>query len=207
MKNKYGNYVIFKILSQADSDDKQLIMQCLIKCLNNVANNKYRNRWITFIEENPLKIPNIPNISLTQPKPSIFKNSSQNPDMNNDSYSRNQNEMNIPEFDPNWEDQRQQTQMQQNQGYSQFYNKNLSLNPNQNPMNNMMQQGTNQQYGFYGGNMQQNQQQLFIQQQFQQQQQTQNNQVNNKQGKKITTNPKWYGNHPHNSRKGFDHFD
>lgn len=65
MKNKYGNYVIFKILSQADNEDKQYIMQCLIKCLNNVTVSKYRNRWITFIEENPLKIPNIPNLQLS----------------------------------------------------------------------------------------------------------------------------------------------
>lgn len=70
MKNKYGNYVILKILGSADLEDRQAIMQSLAKNVNVINATKYKNRWIQFIEENPLKIP-----GTNRPhRPSIFKN-------------------------------------------------------------------------------------------------------------------------------------
>lgn len=71
MKNKYGNFVILKVLATADTEDKGAMMQSLLKNVNAVNVTKYKNRWIQFIEENPMKIPGF-NMSQTV-KPSQFK--------------------------------------------------------------------------------------------------------------------------------------
>lgn len=70
MKNKYGNYVILKILGASDLEDKQAIMQSLSRNVNLINTTKYKNRWLQFIEENPLKIPG----NNRTHRPSIFKN-------------------------------------------------------------------------------------------------------------------------------------
>jgi len=76
MKNKYGNYVILKLLSTSDIEGKQLMMQNIAKHLNLVNVAKYRSRWAQFIDENPMKVPGMTGMQTT--KPSLFKNSSQN---------------------------------------------------------------------------------------------------------------------------------
>ena len=59
MKNKYGNYVILKILSTSETDEKKTLAQSLIRNVNSVNVPKYKSRWIQFLEENPMKIPGI----------------------------------------------------------------------------------------------------------------------------------------------------
>jgi hypothetical protein len=76
MKNKYGNYVILKLLSTSDIEGKQLMMQNIAKNLNLVNVAKYRSRWAQFIDENPMKVPGV--ASNQTVKPSLFKSSSQN---------------------------------------------------------------------------------------------------------------------------------
>ena len=73
MKNKYGNYVLLKMVSTADLEGKQILMQNIIKNLNSVNIAKYRSRWAQLIDENPMKIPGL---NTSQPlRPSQFKNS------------------------------------------------------------------------------------------------------------------------------------
>ena len=74
MKNKYGNYVLLKLLSTLDNEGKQFLIQHISKNLNHVNVAKYRSRWTQFIDDNPLKIPGL-NPSQTV-KPSLFKSQS-----------------------------------------------------------------------------------------------------------------------------------
>jgi hypothetical protein len=82
MKNKYGNFVILKVLATATSEDKVSVMQGLQRNVNAVNVTKYKNRWIQFIEENPMKIPGF-NTSQTV-KPSLFKHSTNSPRQSHD---------------------------------------------------------------------------------------------------------------------------
>lgn len=68
MKNKYGNYVILKILSTSETEEKRILAQSLLKNVNSINVPKYKNHWLQFLEENPMKIP-----GLNVQKPSIFK--------------------------------------------------------------------------------------------------------------------------------------
>jgi hypothetical protein len=95
MKNKYGNYVILKLLSTSDIEGKQLMLQHIVKNLNLVNVAKYRSRWAQFIDENPMKIPGV-NTTQTV-KPSLFKNSSQN-----DGSAKDTNESNSPSSNEGW---------------------------------------------------------------------------------------------------------
>jgi len=71
MKNKYGNFVILKVLQTAELEEKNAVMQSLLKNVNSVNTAKYKSRWIQFLEENPMKIPGF---NPSQPvKPSLFK--------------------------------------------------------------------------------------------------------------------------------------
>lgn len=72
MKNKYGNFVLLKALKSVGTDDRQIIMQALVKNLNSVSMAKYKNSWAKFIEENPLKVPG----GGPQVKHSIFRQNS-----------------------------------------------------------------------------------------------------------------------------------
>lgn len=77
MKNKYGNFVILKVLATTEPDDKVAVMQSLMRNVNAVNVTKYKNRWIQFIEENPMKIQGF---NTLQPvKPSLFKNNINSP--------------------------------------------------------------------------------------------------------------------------------
>lgn len=72
MKNKYGNFVLLKALKSVDADERQIIMQSIMRNLNSVSMAKYKNSWTKFIEENPLRVPGV-----SQPvKHSIFKQNS-----------------------------------------------------------------------------------------------------------------------------------
>jgi hypothetical protein len=102
MKNKYGNYVILKILATAELEDKQAIVQSLIKNVNLVNVTKYKNRWLQFIEENPLKIPGVNNTKVH--KPSLFKSSAQGGENPN----RESFELNSPMTADDWTNLRQQ---------------------------------------------------------------------------------------------------
>ena len=73
MKNKYGNYVILKILSTSEIEEKKQLAQSLLRNVNLVNVPKYKNRWIQFLEENPMKIPSL---NAQTVKPSLFKTSS-----------------------------------------------------------------------------------------------------------------------------------
>lgn len=77
MKNKYGNFVILKVLATTEPDDKVAVMQSLMKNVNSVNVTKYKNRWIQFIEENPMKIQGF-NTNQTV-KPSLFKHNINSP--------------------------------------------------------------------------------------------------------------------------------
>lgn len=77
MKNKYGNYVILKILSTSEVEEKKAIAQSLLKNAYSVNVPKYKNRWIQFLEENPMKIPGL---NAQTVKPSLFKPSGGYPD-------------------------------------------------------------------------------------------------------------------------------
>jgi len=92
MKNKYGNYVLLKLLSTLDTEGKQLLIQHISKNLNHVNVVKYRSRWAQFIDDNPMKIPNAPGVQTG--KPSIFKNASLAE--SNSSSNRDQGELNSP---------------------------------------------------------------------------------------------------------------
>lgn len=98
MKNKYGNYVILKILGTSDLEDKQAIMQSLTRNVNMINATKYKNRWIQFIEENPLKIPG----NNRTHRPSIFKNNGSAPVFDN-----NPAEINSPMTADEWNNLRQ----------------------------------------------------------------------------------------------------
>jgi len=76
MKNKYGNFVLLKALKSIDTEDRQIIMQSLMRNLNSVSMAKYKNSWTKFIEENPLRIPGITPTS----KPSLFRHNSGQPE-------------------------------------------------------------------------------------------------------------------------------
>lgn len=200
MKNKYGNFVILKMLSVIEVEDKQLLMNALYKCLQHLTIVKYRTRWITFINENPLKIPNIPSAQGIQTfKPSLFKNQNpqigeeQNPyirGQNTEYYGnviQNTNEMYagggnewdqepIQNLQQNYNIPQQQQHLNlnmQNQYQQYYYNQG---NQNQNQMMNLQQQNqqqniNNQYGGFFNPNMQNQQQQAYMQQQPQYQQQ------------------------------------
>jgi len=91
MKNKYGNYVILKILSTAESEEKKVLAQSLLKNVNAVNVPKYKNYWIHFLEENPLKIQGL--VAQTV-RPSLFKPSG--------NYSDNGSEANSPRTADGW---------------------------------------------------------------------------------------------------------
>lgn len=133
MKNKYGNYVIFKALTTSEMEDKEKIMESLVKCINSINVTKYRNRWMSFVEENPLKIPNI---SVNQVmKPSLFKASSGNYTENQDSFNKKIDNSTTDTSD-SWESMRQHAGPEQ---HSQFYYQN-SNQQQINQMNQMQQQ-------------------------------------------------------------------
>jgi len=73
MKNKYGNFVLLKALKSVDTEDRQVIMQSLMRNLNSVSMAKYKNSWTKFIEENPLRVP-----SAQTKKHSLFRHNSGN---------------------------------------------------------------------------------------------------------------------------------
>jgi len=98
MKNKYGNYVILKILGTSDLEDKQAIMQSLARNTNLINTSKYKNRWIQFIEENPLKIPG----TNRSHRPSIFKNNN-----GASGFENNHGELNSPMTADEWNNLRQ----------------------------------------------------------------------------------------------------
>ena len=100
MKNKYGNYVILKILAAAEVEEKQALMHSLAKNVNLVNVAKYKTRWIQFIEENPLKVPGVANLKTH--RPSLFKNTIPSQDnLNRDS------EINSPMTADEWNNLRQ----------------------------------------------------------------------------------------------------
>ena len=51
MKNKYGNYVLIKIIANADNEDKITLVNNIAKNLNSLNILKYRNKWLVFLEE------------------------------------------------------------------------------------------------------------------------------------------------------------
>jgi len=111
MKNKYGNFVILKVLQTSEMEDKTAVMQSLLKNVNAVNTTKYKNRWIQFIEENPMKVPGF-NSSLPV-KPSLFKQAPHHFHSNNDSddnLSRHSDDAGWGGDD--WNDPRQQQQQQ-----------------------------------------------------------------------------------------------
>jgi len=71
MKNKYGNFVLLKALKSVDTEERQVIMQSLMRNLNSVSMAKYKNSWTKFIEENPLRVP-----STQTKKHSLFRHNS-----------------------------------------------------------------------------------------------------------------------------------
>jgi len=73
MKNKYGNFVLLKALKSVDTEERQVIMQSLMRNLNSVSMAKYKNSWTKFIEENPLRVP-----SAQPKKHSLFRHNSGN---------------------------------------------------------------------------------------------------------------------------------
>mmetsp|Transcript_22393 Transcript_22393/g.19296 ORF Transcript_22393/g.19296 Transcript_22393/m.19296 type:complete len:132 (-) Transcript_22393:754-1149(-) len=131
MKNKYGNYVILKLLQVAEVEEKQQIMQALIKNVNSMNVPKYKSKWIQFIEDNPLKVPNV-NFSQN-PKPSIFKSQSgddqggrgspRSQRYNNEDGSKSSTNQQNNKVDPN-----------KDSGFSQFYYQNTGgpMNPGPN---------------------------------------------------------------------------
>ena len=58
MKNKYGNFVLLKIFNVADETDKVRLLEALQRYVNSVHVNKYKNRWLTFLEENKAYLKN-----------------------------------------------------------------------------------------------------------------------------------------------------
>ena len=90
MKNKYGNYVILKILSTSEVEEKRVLAQSLLKNVNSINVPKYKNHWIQFLEENPMKIPGL---NAQTVKPSLFKPVGQYPDS---AGLGNNNELNSP---------------------------------------------------------------------------------------------------------------
>ena len=100
MKNKYGNYVILKILSTADVEDKKILAQSLVKNVNSVNVPKYKNRWIQFLEENPMKIPGLNAQTI---KPSHFKTANGYVDS---AGTTSASEINSPKTADGWKGQR-----------------------------------------------------------------------------------------------------
>jgi len=106
MKNKYGNFVILKVIQTAETEDKGAVMQSLLKNVNSVNVTKYKNRWIQFIEENPMKIPGFNNLQTV--KPSLFKHNPQhsNP-ASDDNLSRDASDNDMGWGNDDWNDPRQ----------------------------------------------------------------------------------------------------
>jgi len=127
MKNKYGNYVILKILSTADTDEKKTLAQSLLKNVNAVNVPKYKNHWIQFLEENPLKIPGI---AAQTVKPSLFKPSGGYSD-NNTSAS----ETNSPRTADGWSQGHHEKKVFIKDEKSQFYHERNKMVPSTNHHN------------------------------------------------------------------------
>lgn len=151
MKNKYGNYVIIKSLMTAESEDKQTIMQAILRCINSVNVTKYRNRWLQFIEENPLKINTLQPGQTT--KPSLFKSNSQGFSDSGES-SRKQSDHESDVF-ISWEDNKADSPSHNANGgnssrtyeksYSQFYYQNKNSSQDNTPRDNKEKWGGGQQ--------------------------------------------------------------
>jgi hypothetical protein len=108
MKNKYGNFVILKILQTTEPEDKTAVMQSLLKNVNAVNVIKYKNRWLQFIEENPMKIPGMNQQTV---KPSIFKNTSNSPHLSSEgNLSREGSDNDTNWQGEDWNDPKQQQQ-------------------------------------------------------------------------------------------------
>lgn len=107
MKNKYGNFVILKVIQTAETEDKGSVMQSLLKNVNSVNVTKYKNRWIQFIEENPMKIPGFNNLQTV--KPSLFKHNPQgsNPASDDNLSGRNDSDNDMGWGNDDWNDPRQ----------------------------------------------------------------------------------------------------
>ena len=52
MKNKYGNFVLIKIFSVSDENDKARLVEAIQKYVNAVHVTKYKTKWLTFLDEN-----------------------------------------------------------------------------------------------------------------------------------------------------------
>ena len=56
MKNKYGNYVLLHVLLASEQEERERVMQGISKHTNQFHGTKYKQRWSSFLEENPLNI-------------------------------------------------------------------------------------------------------------------------------------------------------
>ncbi len=117
MKNKYGNYVLLKLLSTLDNEGKHQLIQNVSKNLNQVNVAKYKGRWAQFIDDNPLKIQGVTTTGQST-RPSLFKSASMvdtsNP--NKDFY-----ELNSPTSAELWKEANKKKVNKDKEEKSQFY--------------------------------------------------------------------------------------
>lgn len=130
MKNKYGNFVLLKVFSVADESDKCRLAEVLQRYVNSVHVNKYKNRWISFLDENKMYLrgasknqqrtlstgtpfyPNERNLQLNSPQ--MMMNPNQYQERQNSNFNNSQ--------------QHQIQQHQQMQQHFQGYNNNSAGN-------------------------------------------------------------------------------
>lgn len=127
MKNKYGNYVILKLLSTADHDEKRVLAQSLLKNVNSINVLKYKNYWIQFLEENPLKIPGLTAQTI---KPSLFKPVG----LTDSGWNSSTSDINSPKTTDEWSQSGQETSNKASKDgkeeKSQFYHERFKDNRN-----------------------------------------------------------------------------
>ena len=122
------------MMASCEFEDKQAIMQSLVKNVNSVANSKYRSRWLRFIEENPLKIQG----NGKTHRPSQFKNGA---NANFDAFSRETQEIHSPMTADDWSNLRQaavrRNSRELKEEKSQFYHETKTFSSQNNSKNNL----------------------------------------------------------------------
>ncbi len=54
MKNKYGNFILHKLLVlNCYKQEYKILIDIIKKNINNIHITKFKNKWINFLEKNP----------------------------------------------------------------------------------------------------------------------------------------------------------
>jgi len=211
MKNKYGNFVVLKMLTKCDPEDQQSIMKSFIKNVNSIPNVRCRNRWIKFIEENPFKV-STNNVKTN--RPSQFRNDA-------DAFSKDASEVHSPMTADEWKNLRQaavrRNSRELKEEKSLFYHENKGFTSQSNSKNSLeeynhekdRQNPKNTQTSYYkeqGKNH--NEYEKFEKKQYNHNGNLQKEQVSTPNGTKKpkSYNQKFYVEKSQNNKRGYNYF-